>query len=132
MTLAPEHDLVRKIVNSDRIKEVETYVKEVSTKSERDRISDVKSITGVFTGAYAKHPITKNPIEIWIGDYVLASYGTGAVMSVPCGDQRDYDFAKKYNIDIINIFKDVDISKEAFTSKENFTLSDSGFLNGSL
>ena len=130
MTLAPEHDLVRKIVNSDRIKEVETYVKEVSTKSERDRISDVKSITGVFTGAYAKHPITKNPIEIWIGDYVLASYGTGAVMSVPCGDQRDYDFAKKYNIDIINIFKDVDISKEAFTSKENFTLSDSGFLNG--
>ena len=130
MTLAPEHDLVRKIVNSDRIKEVETYVKGVSTKSERDRISDVKSITGVFTGAYAKHPITKNPIEIWIGDYVLASYGTGAVMSVPCGDQRDYDFAKKYNIDIINIFKDVDISKEAFTSKENFTLSDSGFLNG--
>ena len=130
MTLAPEHDLVRKIVNSDRIKKVETYVKGVSTKSERDRISDVKSITGVFTGAYAKHPITKNPIEIWIGDYVLASYGTGAVMSVPCGDQRDYDFAKKYNIDIINIFKDVDISKEAFTSKENFTLSDSGFLNG--
>ncbi|MFQ3369263.1 MAG: leucyl-tRNA synthetase [Flavobacteriaceae bacterium] len=130
MTLAPEHDLVRKIVNSDRIKEVETYVKGVSTKSERDRISDVKSITGVFTGAYAKHPITKNPIEIWIGDYVLASYGTGAVMSVPCGDQRDYDFAKKYNIDIINIFKDVDISKEAFTSKENFTLSYSGFLNG--
>ena len=130
MTLAPEHELVHKIVSADRVKEVKNYIKGVSTKSERDRISNVKSITGVFTGAYAEHPITKDPIEIWIGDYVLASYGTGAVMSVPCGDQRDYDFAKKYNIDIINIFKDVDISKEAFTSKENFILSGSSFLNG--
>ena len=130
MTLAPEHELVHKIVAADRVKEVKNYIKGVSTKSERDRISNVKSITGVFTGAYAEHPITKDPIEIWIGDYVLASYGTGAVMSVPCGDQRDYDFAKKYNIDIINIFKDVDISKEAFTSKENFILSGSSFLNG--
>ena len=95
MTLAPEHELVHKIVTADRVEEVKNYIKEVSTKSERDRISNVKSITGVFTGAYAEHPITKNPIEIWIGDYVLASYGTGAVMSVPCGDQRDYDFAKK-------------------------------------
>jgi len=130
MTLAPEHELVRKIVTTDKFKEVDSYVNAVSIKSERDRISNVKSITGVFTGAYAKHPITKNPIEIWIGDYVLASYGTGAVMSVPCGDQRDYDFAKKYNIDIINIFKDIDISKEAFTSKENFKLFESDFLNG--
>lgn len=130
MTLAPEHELVHKIVTADRVEEVKNYIKEVSTKSERDRISNVKSITGVFTGAYAEHPITKNPIEIWIGDYVLASYGTGAVMSVPCGDQRDYDFAKKYNVEIINIFKDVDISKEAFTSKANFTLSGSSFLNG--
>jgi leucyl-tRNA synthetase len=130
MTLAPEHELVRKIVTTDKVKEVDSYVNAVSIKSERDRISNVKSITGVFTGAYAKHPITNNPIEIWIGDYVLASYGTGAVMSVPCGDQRDYDFAKKYNIDIINIFKDIDISKEAFTSKENFTLFESDFLNG--
>jgi leucyl-tRNA synthetase len=129
MTLAPEHELVRKIVTIDKFKEITNYINEVSTKSERDRISDVKSISGVFTGAYAEHPITKKPIEIWIGDYVLASYGTGAVMSVPCGDQRDYDFAKKYNIKIVNIFKNVDISNEAFTSKEKFSLCDSDFLN---
>ncbi|MDB9712218.1 leucine--tRNA ligase [Flavobacteriaceae bacterium] len=130
MTLAPEHELVSQIVTIDNKEEIENYIKLVSAKSERDRISNVKSITGVFTGSYAEHPITKKPIEIWIGDYVLASYGTGAVMSVPCGDQRDYDFAKKYNINIINIFKDIDISMEAFTSKENFILDGSDFLNG--
>ena len=129
MTLAPEHELVKKIVTIDKLNEVKNYINKVSTKSERDRLSNVKSISGVFTGAYAEHPITKKPIEIWIGDYVLASYGTGAVMSVPCGDQRDYDFAKKYDIKIINIFKDIDISNEAFISKEKFSLCDSDFLN---
>jgi leucyl-tRNA synthetase len=129
MTLAPEHELVKKIVTIDKLNEVTNYINEVSTKSERDRLSNVKSISGVFTGAYAVHPITKKPIEIWIGDYVLASYGTGAVMSVPCGDQRDYDFAKKFDIKIVNIFKDIDISNEAFTNKEKFSLCDSDFLN---
>ncbi|HBU77106.1 MAG TPA: leucine--tRNA ligase, partial [Muricauda sp.] len=85
---------------------------------------------GVFTGAYAEHPFTKEPIPIWIGDYVLASYGTGAVMAVPCGDQRDYDFAKHYNIDIPNIFEGVDISEEAFADKESTIIANSDFLNG--
>ncbi|MBT8188411.1 MAG: class I tRNA ligase family protein, partial [Croceitalea sp.] len=87
------------------------------------------SISGVFTGAYAEHPFTKAPIPIWIGDYVLAGYGTGAVMAVPCGDQRDYDFAKHFNIDIPNIFKDVDISEEAFEDKGNTVIANSDFLN---
>ncbi|MGC1514153.1 MAG: class I tRNA ligase family protein, partial [Maribacter sp.] len=99
-------------------------------RSERDRMADVKSITGAFTGAYAEHPFTKEPIPIWIGDYVLAGYGTGAVMSVPCGDQRDYDFAKHFNIPIPNIFEGVDISEEAFSDKDKTVITNSDFLNG--
>ena len=93
-------------------------------------MADVKTISGVFTGAYAEHPFTKEAVPIWIGDYVLASYGTGAVMAVPCGDQRDYDFAKHFGIDIPNIFKGVDISEEAFADKENTVIANSDFLNG--
>jgi len=93
-------------------------------------MADVKTISGVFTGAYAEHPFTKEPIPIWIGDYVLASYGTGAVMAVPCGDQRDYDFAKHFDISIPNIFEGVDISEEAYGSKENVKIANSDFLNG--
>jgi len=129
MTLAPEHELVKKITTKDRLQIVDEYISEVSKKSDRDRMSNVKLSSGVFTGAYVEHPISKNPIEIWIGDYVLASYGTGAVMSVPCGDQRDYDFAKKYDIKIKNIFKNQNIEKEAYTSKENFKLCNSKFLD---
>ncbi|NBC58874.1 MAG: leucine--tRNA ligase, partial [Bacteroidetes bacterium] len=114
MTLAPEHDLVKKITTPEQKEAVDAYIKETAKRSERDRLADVKSISGVFTGAYAEHPLTHQPIPIWIGDYVLASYGTGAVMAVPCGDQRDYDFAKHFDIPIPNIFKDTDISKEAF------------------
>ena len=112
MTLAPEHDLVSKIVTDAQKAEVEAYVEATSKRSERDRMADVKTISGVFTGAYAEHPFTKEPIQIWIGDYVLASYGTGAVMAVPCGDQRDYDFAKHFDIPIPNIFEGVDISQK--------------------
>jgi leucyl-tRNA synthetase len=93
-------------------------------------MADVKTISGVFTGAYAEHPFTKEPVPIWIGDYVLASYGTGAVMAVPCGDQRDYDFAKHYNIAIPNIFEGVDISEEAFADKATTIIANSDFLNG--
>ena len=93
-------------------------------------MADVKTISGAFTGAYAEHPFTKEPIPIWIGDYVLAGYGTGAVMSVPCGDQRDYDFAKHFNIPIPNIFEGVDISEEAFADKDNTIIANSDFLNG--
>lgn len=130
MTLAPEHELVSKITTEAQKAEVEAYIQATAKRSERDRMADVKTISGAFTGAYAEHPFSKEPIPIWIGDYVLAGYGTGAVMSVPCGDQRDYDFAKHFNIPIPNIFEGVDISEEAFASKENVKIANSDFLNG--
>ena len=130
MTLAPEHDLVSKITTLEQKPEVEAYIEATAKRSERDRMADVKTITGAFTGAYAEHPFTKEPVPIWIGDYVLAGYGTGAVMSVPCGDQRDYDFAKHFGIEIPNIFKDVDISEEAYSAKDNVVITNSDFLNG--
>jgi leucyl-tRNA synthetase len=130
MTLAPEHELVPKITTPEQKEAVEAYVEATAKRSERDRMADVKTITGAFTGAYAEHPFTKEPIPIWIGDYVLAGYGTGAVMSVPCGDQRDYDFAKHFDIPIPNIFKGVDISEAAFADKEKTVITNSDFLNG--
>ncbi len=130
MTLAPEHDLVQKITTPEQKAEVETYIEATAKRSERERMADVKTISGVFTGAYAEHPFSKKPVPIWIGDYVLAGYGTGAVMAVPCGDQRDYDFAKHFNIPIPNIFEGVDISEEAFADKENTIIANSDFLNG--
>src|SRR5690606_31958026 len=130
MTLAPEHELVSQITTPEQKAEVEAYVQASAKRSERERMADVKTISGVFTGAYAEHPFTKEPVPIWIGDYVLAGYGTGAVMAVPCGDQRDYDFAKHFDIPIKNIFKDVDISEEAFTGKEDAVITDSDFLTG--
>ncbi len=130
MTLAPEHELVSKITTQEQKEEVETYVQITSKRSERDRLADVKTITGVFTGAFVEHPFTKESIPIWIGDYVLAGYGTGAVMSVPSGDQRDYDFAKHFNIPIPNIFEGIDISEEAFANKELTIITNSEFLNG--
>lgn len=130
MTLAPEHELVSKITTDAQKAEVEAYVEASAKRSERERMADVKTISGVFTGAYAEHPFTGKPIPIWIGDYVLASYGTGAVMAVPCGDQRDYDFAKHFNIDIPNIFEGVDISDEPYEDKENTIIANSDFING--
>lgn len=130
MTLAPEHELVAKITTAEQKAEVEAYVEATAKRSERDRMADVKSISGVFTGAYTEHPFTKEPIPIWIGDYVLAGYGTGAVMAVPCGDQRDYDFAKHFGIPIPNIFEGVNISEEAFADKANTVIANSDFLNG--
>ena len=130
MTLAPEHQLVSQITTEAQKAEVEAYIEATAKRSERDRMADVKTISGAFTGAYAEHPFSKEPIPIWIGDYVLAGYGTGAVMSVPCGDQRDYDFAKHFNISIPNIFEGVDISEEAFADKDNTVIANSDFLNG--
>lgn len=129
MVLAPEHPLVDEITASEFKAEVEAYKTAASLKSERDRQADVKNITGQFTGAYAVHPFSGENIPVWIGDYVLASYGTGAVMAVPCGDQRDYDFAKQFNIPIKNIFQDVDISETAYAEKEG-VIADSDFLTG--
>ncbi|MCB0450434.1 MAG: leucine--tRNA ligase [Confluentibacter sp.] len=130
MTLAPEHELISQITTPAQKAEVDAYILATAKRSERDRMADVKTISGAFTGAYAEHPFTKQPIPVWIGDYVLAGYGTGAVMSVPCGDQRDYDFAKHFNIPIPNIFEGVDISKEAYASKDNVVIANSDFLNG--
>ncbi len=134
MTLAPEHELVSQITTPEQKAAVEAYVEATAKRSERERMADVKTISGVFTGAYAEHPFTKEPIPVWIGDYVLAGYGTGAVMAVPCGDERDYAFANFFKgqngmPEIKNIFNQ-DISQEAFAAKEGFELVNSDFLNG--
>jgi len=134
MTLAPEHELVYVITTPEQKAAVDAYVEATAKRSERERMADVKTISGVFTGAYAEHPFTKEPIPVWIGDYVLAGYGTGAVMAVPCGDERDYAFANHFKGQqgmpaIKNIFNQ-DISKEAFTTKDGFKLVNSDILNG--
>ena len=134
MTLAPEHELVAQITTAEQKEAVEAYIEKTAKRSERERMADVKTISGVFTGAYAEHPFTKEPIPVWIGDYVLAGYGTGAVMAVPCGDERDYAFANFFKGQngmptIKNIF-DQDISEAAYGAKEGFQLIDSDFLNG--
>ncbi|MEO6175556.1 MAG: leucine--tRNA ligase [Flavobacterium circumlabens] len=139
MTLAPEHDLVAKITTPAQKAAVEAYIEKTAKRSERERMADVKTISGVFTGAYAEHPFTKEPIPVWIGDYVLAGYGTGAVMAVPCGDERDYAFANFFKShpetsggmpEIKNIFANVDISEAAYGSKDNVEIANSDFLNG--
>ncbi|MGV0920757.1 leucine--tRNA ligase [Empedobacter falsenii] len=130
VTLAPEHPLVSQITTAEHKAKVDAYVDYTSKRSERDRLADAKNITGEFTGAYAIHPFTGKQLPIWIGDYVLASYGTGAVMAVPAGDERDFAFANHFDLPIINIFKGKDISEAAFTEKGGFELQDSDFLNG--
>ncbi|AOZ99365.1 leucine--tRNA ligase [Flavobacterium commune] len=134
MTLAPEHELVAQITTPEQKAAVEAYIEKTAKRSERERMADVKTISGVFTGAYAEHPFTKEAIPVWIGDYVLAGYGTGAVMAVPCGDERDYAFANFFKgqngmPEIKNIV-DKDISEAAFGGKEGFQLVNSDFLNG--
>jgi leucyl-tRNA synthetase len=125
--LAPEHELVASLTTLTQNNNVKEYIKSSRLKSERDRQAE-KKVSGVFTGSYARHPFTGKKVAIWIADYVLASYGTGAVMAVPCGDQRDWLFAKHYNIDIINIFKNIDISESAYEGKEA-CITNSKFLN---
>ena len=130
MTLAPELDLVQEITHPDHKEAVDTYIEETQKRTQRERMADVKNSTGVFTGGYVLHPFTQERIPIWIGDYVLADYGTGAVMAVPCGDQRDYDFAKHFDIPIKNIFKDISIEEEAFMDKGTAVIDHSDFLTG--
>jgi len=134
LTLAPEHPLVPLITTEEQRTEVEAYIAATAKRSERDRMADTKTVSGAFTGAYAVHPLTGKQLPIWIGDYVLASYGTGAVMAVPAGDDRDYAFAKHFKgtkgmPEPINIF-DKDISENAFTDKEGMTYQNSDILNG--
>ncbi|MEN9908653.1 MAG: hypothetical protein RLZZ540_1802, partial [Bacteroidota bacterium] len=156
MTLAPEHELVAQITTPEQKVAVDAYIEKTAKRSERERMADVKTISGVFTGAYAEHPFTKEAIPVWIGDYVLAGYGTGAVMAVPCGDERDYAFANFFKgqdgmpeikkIFLPNPSKGGALQEDkanagsppseglgedsAFSAKEGFQLVNSDFLNG--
>ncbi|MCF6359720.1 MAG: leucine--tRNA ligase [Cyclobacteriaceae bacterium] len=129
VAIAPESDLVETLTTEEQKKEVETYVDIAKNRSERERMSDVKTISGVFTGSYVIHPFSGQKLPIWVADYVLAGYGTGAVMAVPAGDQRDYDFSKYFNLPIPAIVDIANIEEEADPTKEGKMIN-SGFLNG--
>lgn len=129
IVLAPEHELVSALTTADQKSEIESYIDKTSKKSELDRMADTKTVSGAFTGSYAKHPITGEDVQIWIADYVLAGYGTGAVMAVPSGDQRDYVFAKHFNLPIIPISDSQNIEEEADANKDGRYIN-SGFING--
>lgn len=126
--LSPEHPLVDKITTADKKQDVEDYKKLCASKSDMERTELNKDKTGVFTGAYAINPVNDKLIPIWISDYVLMSYGSGAIMAVPAHDDRDYEFAKKFNIEIIQVLEGGDISEKAWTQDGNHI--NSGFLNG--
>ena len=130
MVLAPENPLVEKLTTSEQKTEVENYIEETSKKTERDRMADVKNVSGAFTGSYAINPFTGKNIPIYISDYVLMGYGTGAVMAVPAHDERDHRFAKKFGLEIINVIEnDFDIQEESYDSKDSVCVN-SEFLNG--
>ena len=129
MAIAPEHEFVSEITTADRKQAVENYLQETKSRSDRERMADVKRITGEFTGAYVIHPFSGKEIPIWVADYVLAGYGTGAVMAVPAHDSRDYAFAKHFNIPIIEVISGGDISEESYDAKEGIAIN-SDFING--
>lgn len=129
VTLAPEHELVELITPTERREEVMAYVTMAKNRSERDRMADVKKVSGVFTGAYCIHPFTGKEVPVWVGDYVLGGYGTGAVMAVPGGDQRDWNFATHFGLPIIAVTEGADIEKEADERKDAIICSE-GFLKG--
>jgi leucyl-tRNA synthetase len=129
VTLAPEHELVERLTTPENKAAVEAYVTQAKNRSERERQADVAKITGVFTGSYVEHPFTGKQIPIWIGDYVLAGYGTGAVMAVPAHDSRDYSFAKHFGLPILEVVKGGDLEKESYDAKEGILIN-SDFLNG--
>ena len=128
MVIAPEHELVSQIVSVGQTKEVTAYINYVNSRSERERMAE-KKITGVFTGAFCQHPFENRKIPIWISEYVLAGYGTGAIMAVPCGDERDFKFAQHFKIPITNIIGNFYKGEEANPTKEAI-LQNSGFMNG--
>ncbi len=136
MVLAPEHELITKIVTLDKKEEVEKYIAWAKNRSERERMTEVKTITGVFTGAYAVNPLTGKEIPVWTADYVLSGYGTGAIMAVPAHDSRDFAFARHFNLPIIQVVvredeepTDPSTWEESYDSKEGIMIN-SGFLNG--
>ena len=129
MVLAPESELVPALTSESRKAEVDAYIREVKKKTERERLAETKSVTGVFSGAYGINPLTGDRIPVWISEYVLAGYGTGAIMAVPAHDSRDYAFAKKFDLPIIPIIEGCDVSEQSFDAKEG-KMCNSGFLNG--
>ncbi len=128
MVLAPESEYVQRVVTPEQKEEVEAYLTRCKNRTERERIAD-RRVTGVFTGSYAINPLTQGEIPIFISDYVLAGYGTGAIMAVPAHDSRDYAFAKHFNLPIIPLIEGADVSEESFDAKEGKMIN-SGFLNG--
>ena len=129
MVLAPESELVDSLTAADRKAEVAEYLKYVKKKTERERISETKTVTGEFTASYGIKPVTGEKVPIWISEYVLAGYGTGAIMAVPAHDSRDYAFAKKFDLPIIPLIEGCDVSEESFDAKDGI-MCNSGFLNG--
>lgn len=129
MVLAPESDLVAQLTTDDHKAEVEQYVREAAKKTERERISETKSVTGVFTGSYGINPLNGKKVPIWVSEYVLSGYGTGAIMAVPAHDSRDYAFAKKFGLPIIPLIEGCDVSEQSFDAKDGI-MCNSGFLDG--
>ena len=129
MVLAPESELVESLTAADRKAEVAEYLKYVKTKTERERIAETKTVTGVFSGAYGINPVTGEKVPVWISEYVLAGYGTGAIMAVPAHDSRDYAFAKKFGLPIVPVIEGADVSEQSVDAKEG-VMCNSGFLNG--
>ncbi len=129
MVLAPESDWVGILTTQDRKAEVDEYLVSAKRKTERERMAETRKVTGVFTGSYAVNPFTKERIPVWVSEYVLAGYGTGAIMAVPAHDSRDYAFARQFNLPVIPLIEGCDISSESFDAKEG-VMCNSGFLNG--
>ena len=129
MVLAPESELALQLTTPDRRAEVDEYIKYVKKKTERERIAETRTVTGVFSGSYGINPLTGEKVPVWISEYVLAGYGTGAIMAVPAHDSRDYAFAKKFGLPIIPLIEGCDVSEESFDAKEG-KMCNSGFLDG--
>ena len=129
MVLAPESEWVEKLTTAEQKEAVEAYLKEAKKKTERERMAETRKVTGVFTGSYAVNPLTGEQVPVWVSEYVLAGYGTGAIMAVPAHDSRDYAFAKQFNLPIIPLIEGCDVSTESFDAKEGI-MCNSGFLNG--
>ena len=129
MVLAPESEWVEKLTTAEQKEAVEEYLAMAKKKTERERMMEARKVTGVFSGSYAVNPLTGDKVPVWIGEYVLAGYGTGAIMAVPAHDSRDYAFAKTFNLPIIPLIEGCDVSESSFDAKEG-VMCNSGFLNG--
>ncbi|MBQ0025310.1 MAG: leucine--tRNA ligase [Bacteroidales bacterium] len=129
MVLAPESEWVAKLTADDRKDEVEEYLAQTRKKTERERMAETHKVTGVFTGSYGINPLTGEKVPVWVSEYVLSGYGTGAIMAVPAHDSRDYAFARKFNLPIVPLIEGCDVSEESFDAKEGI-MCNSGFLSG--